>query len=160
MKERPRVAWLGVTELFFMILKVTSRHAVCAAIYLAEYGVDRTVTAAEISRNRDLPLTYLPRILGKMAKAGIIESYHGGREKGYRMKRDVYTISLYEVFDLFEGWSMEGCLLHPSNRRCDCPAQYHWKAIEERMFEPLKNMTLGDICKRNIHSVPRRSSKG
>ena len=56
-----------------MILKVTTRHAICTVIYLAENGVDRIVTAKEISSKRKIPINYLPRILSKMVKKGIIE---------------------------------------------------------------------------------------
>jgi Rrf2 family protein len=142
-----------------MILKLTSRYAICAAIYLVEHAVNRTVTAAEISRIRNIPFTYLPRILSKIVKAGIIQSYHGGREKGYRMVRNVHNISLFEVFDLFEGWSEKGCLLDPGDNRCECPAPHHWKTIQERMFEPFKDTTLGDVCKRNGNSAFKRMSK-
>ena len=58
-----------------MIFKVTTRHAICAALYLAENGIDKTVTAKEISRKRKIPINYLPRILSKMAKSGIIKSF-------------------------------------------------------------------------------------
>ena len=132
-----------------MIFKITTRHAVCAAVYLVEHGRDKIVTAEEIAVNRGIPASYLPRILGKMAKAGVITSFHGGREKGYRITRDVNTITLYEVLDLFEGWSGKGCLLRPVDDGCDCPAKNYWHAIQVHMFGPLKRITLGDLCNRN-----------
>ena len=132
-----------------MIFKLTTRHAVCAVVYLVERGKDRIVSAEEIARNRGIPGSYLPRILGKMAKAGVIASFHGGREKGYRIARGANTITLFEILDLFEGWSEKGCLMRPLDDGCDCPAKHYWHAIQEHMFGPLKRITLGDLCNRN-----------
>ncbi len=149
----------GVRNSLGTIFKVTTRHAVCAAVYLAENAVDKTVTADEISRNRNIPITYLPRILSKMAKAGIIKSFHGGREKGYRIIRGIGTISLFEIFDLFEGWSQKGCLLCPGDKNCDCAVPYYCETIKDRMFEPLRHVTLGDLCDRNQKFVKKKIMK-
>ncbi len=127
-----------------MIFKVTTRHAICAALYLARHGKDRTVAAEEIARTRGIPSAYLPRLLGRLVKRGILQSHHGGREKGYRMIRDPARITLFEVLDAFEGWSEKGCLLRPSNDTCLCPAKHHWDEIQRRMFAPLKSYSLAD----------------
>ncbi len=129
-----------------MIFKVTTRHAICAVIYLAENGVGRVVTTGEIARQRGIPTSYLPRILGKLAKHGVIRSFHGGRDKGYQIVRELDTISLFEILDIFEGWSEEGCLLRPPERQCNCNAKYFWGAIQEQMFAPLKKLTLRTVC--------------
>ena len=139
-----------------MIFKVTTRHAICAAVYLAEHGADRVVTAREIARKRKIPPSYLPRILSKMAKHGIVRSFHGGKDKGYMMVRDIGSISLFEILDVFEGWSEEGCLLRPRDDDCDCPAKSCWKVIEQRMFMPLKRATLGGLFNRGREPDPGR----
>ncbi|MBD3392580.1 MAG: Rrf2 family transcriptional regulator [Chitinivibrionales bacterium] len=126
-----------------MIFKTTTRYAVCAALYIAQHGKQRVITAGEIAAKRGIPYSYLPRILSRLAKCGIIKSFHGGREKGYRMVRDANEISVFDVFDMFEGWSREGCLLRPANEDCMCPAHHHWKRIQEEMFAPLKRYKLG-----------------
>ena len=143
-----------------MIFKLTTRHAVCAVVYLVEQGGDKIVTAEEIAENRDIPASYLARILGRMAKAGVVTSFHGGRDKGYRIARDANSITLFEILDLFERWSEKGCLMRPTHDGCDCPAKHYWHAIQERMFGPLKQITLGDLCNRNtsegLESIQKR----
>ena len=139
-----------------MIFKVTTRHAICAAMYLAENGIKRVVTADEIANKRGIPISYLPRILSKMAKNGVIKSFHGGRERGYRVVRDLDTISLFEILDIFEGWSDEGCLLRPSDERCQCSAKYYWDTIENCMFAPLKKITLGTLCSKNTKATIKK----
>ena len=134
-------------------LKVTTRHAICAIIYLAKNGIDRIVTAKEISSERKIPISYLPRILSKMVKKGIIRSFHGGREKGYMIDRDLHTISLFEIFNIFEGWTEKECLLRPGDNEYDCPAKFYWKTIEEEMFKPFKKITLAVICNEYKESV-------
>lgn len=135
-----------------MISKITTRYAICAALYLAENGTERIVTAKEISEARKIPLNYLPRILSIMVKKKIIKSFHGGREKGYRLTRDIYSVFLFEIIDIFEKWSEKGRLLREKTYTCDCPAKYCWKPIEEIIFTPLKKFSLGDIIDRKACS--------
>jgi len=143
-----------------MIFKVTTKYAICAVTYLIDNGMGRVITAKEIADKRGIPSSYLPRILGKMAKAGIIDSFHGGRDRGYRMVRDPGDISLYEVLDIFEQWSNEGCLLSPGNRDCTCNVKYCWEAIEEKMFLPLKEITVRDVCEADTEAAVKELLTG
>lgn len=128
-----------------MILKVTTRHAICAVLYLVENASGRIVTAQQISSARGIPATYLPRILGRLAKANIIRSHHGGRTKGYSVVRDPAEITLFDVLDLFEGWSDKECLMRPADPRCHCAARDRWRTIERCMFRPLKQVSIANL---------------
>lgn len=135
-----------------MILKVTTRHALCALTYIVEKGMDDIVTAETIARERDIPISYLRRILSKMARHNLIKSFHGGSRMGYQMVRDPEDISLYEVMDLFEGWSGKACLLKPRQTTPKCNAHHYWEPIKDKMFSVFKKVSIALLCSGDIEA--------
>ena len=65
-------------------------------------------------------MSYLSKILAKMAKAGIIKSFHGGKERGYNIGKDFEKITLYDILDLFEGWSSNKSRPHSDKDKFHC----------------------------------------
>jgi DNA-binding IscR family transcriptional regulator len=82
-----------------------------------------------------------------MVKAGIVKSYHGGSERGYCLNRDAEAISLYEVIDLFEGWSTSRSRPHSAKDDFHCIGVACIDTIEERMLSPLKKITFGLLAR-------------
>lgn len=143
-----------------MILKKTTRHAVCAAVYLARHDSDRSVPAREIAEARRIPAAYLPRILGRMARAGLLESSRGGTEPGFRLARPPEEVSLYEILGIFEQWTADECLLKPYASPPQCPAAHCWSRIRDEMFRPLKEHSLKDLCQAECMSPCLSATKG
>jgi Rrf2 family protein len=140
----------------FMFCRVTTRHAICAALYLALNGKGRSVQAKEISKKKNIPMPYLSRILGKMVKEGLLRSNHGGRERGYRLSREADSISLFDILDIFEGWSTSRCRSYFAKDEFYCMGIACLDAIECEMLQPLKQITLGILASDSSEREVRR----
>ena len=69
-------------------------YAIRALVALA--AADKSLTAAEIARERNVPKTYLTVILAQLRRNGLVQSQRG-RTGGYLLAKDPATVSLAEV---------------------------------------------------------------
>lgn len=104
----------------------------------------------EISKQRDIPKSFLSKILQKLARAGIVESTRGIRG-GFRLTRHPSEITLLEVVEAVEGnVAMNICAV--DRRKCrlsgTCSVHPVWvelrKIVEDKLrkldFEQLSGM--------------------
>ncbi len=109
-----------------MILSMTAEYALRAMAEIAARGPE-PVRARDLSQTAGVPAAYLPKILRRLAAAGLLasEKGHGG---GFRLTRGAAKITFGEVLravdvDLEHGGCVFGwgacdsrlpCLLHPA----------------------------------------------
>ncbi len=83
-----------------MRLQLTKRtdYAIRACLYLASNQSERPASSALIAGQMEIPERFLPRVLGDLNKAGIVEAQIG-RSGGYRLLRvDVLaTVDLADI---------------------------------------------------------------
>ncbi len=83
-----------------MITRKTD-YAIRCVLHLAKrYG--ETVMVNEIAAERDIPKSFLAKILQTLAKAGLVESLRGV-QGGFRLARKPSDISLLDVVEAMEG---------------------------------------------------------
>ena len=130
-----------------MITRKTD-YAIRCVLYLAQrYG--STVMVNEIAHEKEIPKSFLAKILQTLAKAGIVKSLRGMRG-GFVLARKPSDISLLDVVEAMEGTvSMNVCAV--DKKMCGfsstCTVHPVWidirKGIEERLgqwdFERLLN---------------------
>ena len=80
-----------------MKLNTSARYALAAVGYLGDNDGDEPVMALRVSKEYDIPLEYLLKILQQLVKAEILTSKRGPRG-GFMLGRDAKDISLFEVF--------------------------------------------------------------
>jgi Rrf2 family protein len=87
-----------------MRLELTHRgaYAIRAVLTLAREHGGGVVPARAIAREMDIPVRFLPQVLGDLARAGLVEA-RLGRAGGYRLTRDPHRVSLLEVIEAVEG---------------------------------------------------------
>ncbi|CAN5674888.1 N/A [soil metagenome] len=87
-----------------MKLELTRRgaYAIRAALTLARNRQGAVVPASRIAREMDIPVRFLPQILGDLTRAGIVEA-RLGRSGGYRLARPPADVSLLEIIRAAEG---------------------------------------------------------
>jgi Rrf2 family protein len=85
-------------------LELTNRgsYAIRAVLVLARADDDAVVPARAIAREMDIPVRFLPQVLGDLSRAGIVEA-RLGRAGGYRLSRTPEAISLLDVIEAAEG---------------------------------------------------------
>ncbi|MBI5666235.1 MAG: Rrf2 family transcriptional regulator [Nitrospirae bacterium] len=83
-----------------MITRKTD-YAIRCVLHLATTAKD-VVMVNEIAAERDIPQSFLAKILQTLAKAGIVESLRGV-QGGFRLARKPSDISLLDVVEAMEG---------------------------------------------------------
>ena len=87
-----------------MRLELTKRgdYAVRAMLALARGAGNGLLSARRISDAMDIPVRFLPQVLGDLQRAGLVEAA-AGRSGGYRLARTAEQISLLDVIEAVEG---------------------------------------------------------
>ena len=104
--------------------------------------------ARELARKLKLPADYLTKVLGMLARTGVLTATRGV-QGGYKLARSSGTIALKEVVEPFEGKRVRpGCLLRPGHPCRDsgaCSAHASWVEVRHSYLEFLEKHTVADI---------------
>ena len=132
-----------------MRLQLTKRtdYAIRACLYLASNRCERPASSALIARQMEIPERFLPRVLGDLTKAGIVD-VQIGRSGGYRLLRAADRISILELVETVEGTTRtDRCVLR--QRGCDAtrPCAFHhvMNQAQSALIDVLASATLADI---------------
>jgi Rrf2 family protein len=99
-------------------LELTHRgaYAIRAVLTLARSDGFEVIPARTIAARMDIPVRFLPQVLGDLSRAGIVEA-RLGRSGGYRLAKDPRLISVLDVIEATEGDTRrQTCVL--TGRRC------------------------------------------
>ncbi|MEO0198556.1 MAG: Rrf2 family transcriptional regulator [candidate division WOR-3 bacterium] len=114
-----------------------TRYAVRALMRLKTYGPEGA-TLRQISNAENIPTKFLEQIFSALVKANILESKRG-IEGGYKLKKDLKEISLYDVMKAVKDdvkvarcfdFAQNECPLMPM-----CKAELFWRKIQERTMK-------------------------
>ncbi len=121
-----------------------TRYAVRALMRLRTFGSEGA-TLKQISFKENIPVKFLEQIFSSLVKARILESKRGA-EGGYRLKKDLTEVSLYDVMKaLKEDIKLSRCFEFASNE-CPflptCKAEVFWKKLQQRTLQIFMNTML------------------
>ena len=85
-----------------MKINRSTGYALIAVGFIAQNSSDRSVLAAEVSKEYTIPLEYLLKILQQLVRANILRSKRGPRG-GFTLARDSKEISLLNIIEAVEG---------------------------------------------------------
>jgi Rrf2 family protein len=87
-----------------MRLELTHRgaYAIRAVLTLAREDGDDVVPARTIAERMEIPVRFLPQVLGDLSRAGIVEA-RLGRAGGYRLAKPPAEISVLDLIEATEG---------------------------------------------------------
>ncbi|MCE9580893.1 MAG: Rrf2 family transcriptional regulator [Planctomycetes bacterium] len=132
------------------MLSSTSEHALRAISWIARVPGNVPVVAADVAAGADVPRGYLSKILGQLARTGVLEARRGLRG-GYRLARTPKSIRLLEIIAPFEPLDREGACVFGNGRRCNerqsCSLHKNWSRIREALDRFLAKTTLADVLK-------------
>jgi len=130
-----------------VFLSTTTVHALRAISVLASHG-DLPVQGHELARALRMPPDYLAKVLGRLARAGVVKATRGAKG-GYRLARPPERIALGEVVRPLEGArARPGCLLRPGKAckgRGACAAHEAWAGVKTAYEEFLDRTTVADV---------------
>ena len=132
-----------------MRLELTHRgsYAIRAVLTLARAGKDEVVPARRIAKEMDIPVRFLPQVLGDLSRAGIVEA-RLGRAGGYRLSKPASAISLLDIIEAAEGDARrQTCVL--SGKPCDgrepCDVHDMFYDAQEAILQRLDGVSVADV---------------
>jgi Rrf2 family iron-sulfur cluster assembly transcriptional regulator len=99
-------------------MKITrsSSYALHALMYMVRHSTQLPATAATIAKAEGIPTDYLAKIFQQLVKARFVRAVRGKR-RGYVFAKPPEQISLLELFEVIENYTLfDDCLL----RHCEC----------------------------------------
>jgi Rrf2 family protein len=131
-------------------ISTRGRYALRALIDLALHDGDGPVLRQDIVERQEISADYLAQLFRRLRAAGLVEGVKGPGG-GYRLARDVATISAGDVVRAVEGpVALVHCTLpgdEPSCNRVDrCVTHLLWKRLSAAMTEFLDSVSLRDLC--------------
>ncbi|MBI5903377.1 MAG: Rrf2 family transcriptional regulator [Deltaproteobacteria bacterium] len=133
------------------MLKLTRdcEYALMAVLYLASQPEGKVSLIREIAEARDMPRTYLSKIMQRLARAGLIKSRRGARG-GLVLGRSAGSITMKDVIEAVEGpIRLNVCLTGKGACPRDegCPVLPVWVKAQKSMIEVLKGKTMAQLVK-------------
>jgi Rrf2 family iron-sulfur cluster assembly transcriptional regulator len=129
-----------------MRLTTKGRFAVTAMLDLALNSGRGPVTLAAISGRQSISLSYLEQLFGKLRRHQLVESVRGPGGGYYLAKPaeqitvSAIIIAVDEPLDATQCGGKENC--HDDRR---CMTHDLWARLNEKMYEYLDSVTLGDL---------------
>lgn len=134
------------------MLSHTVEYALRATLYIARQQ-SRSVRLPEVADAAAAPPRYLAKILGQLARAGILDSTRGPAG-GFRLAPNRGATTLSDIVDVFESAEPRRCLLGHgicgSNPRCS--VHERWLPIATSMGEFFGRTTITDLLSSRTQS--------
>jgi Rrf2 family protein len=129
-----------------MKISRSTGYALVAVGYIAQNYKDGAVLAARISKEYNIPLEYLLKILQQLVRANVLRSKRGPRG-GFFLARPAETISLLEVVEAVDGPLMGH--LHLAEQTNNAPFSIKMEAVCRKSTAQMRDIfdaaKLGDM---------------
>lgn len=141
-----------------MRLSSKTEYAILALLELGKRHGEGYVLSREIARSRNIPASFLERILLSLRNAGLVMSQRGANG-GHCLARDPKDISVREVIETFEGsLAPSDCVDERLSPTPLCPVEAScaikdlWKKMYDSMLESIENVKLKDLMEQERHN--------
>jgi Rrf2 family protein len=122
-------------------------YAIRAILYLSQIGQDRPVATRTIAREKQIPPSFLAKIVSQLSLVGLLQTSRGATG-GVQLSRPPSLITLLEVVEAIDGpillndcvGTRSSCALQDS-----CPAHPIFCQIRAELVERMKNVTFEDM---------------
>lgn len=121
---------------------------------MAQQPSERLVLVSEISRNQNIPETFLAKIFQRLSKAGLLRSSRGSKG-GFSLGKPANEITMREVIEAIEGpIALNRCLRREGECKEEevCPIHQVWEKAQERFLEILDRTTMEDLAKQIVRN--------
>ena len=123
-------------------------YAVRILLMLAQQPEGTRIASPEIGREMLIPTAFLPRIVAKLAQAGLVTTFPG-RDGGLQLGRPSVQITMKEVVELMEGpLLLSECML--GEEACpfegDCRVRCRWTGLQHSILHELEKTTFAQLA--------------
>ncbi len=135
-----------------MKLSSKTEYAILALLELGQRYDKGLVLSREIASSRDIPESFIERILLTLKNGGVVVSVRGANG-GHCLARDPGEISVREIIELFEGSlapidcvnerisSLSACC----SIEASCVLKDLWQKMYDSMLASIENITIKDL---------------
>ena len=131
------------------MMSLTSKYALRASVYLAQHEKEWPIPGNIIAKHTGIPSKYLSKILGDLARAGILHSSRG-RTGGFRMAIPATKVFLYDILLPFESELSRQLMCPFGNMTCtdDDPCLGHdpWKKVFQTYITFLRRTSVQRVA--------------
>jgi len=123
-------------------------------LFLAKQPPERVTLVSEISKDQNIPETFLAKIFQRLSKAGLLRSIRGAKG-GFSLGKPAKEISMREIIEALEGpIALNRCLVKEGECAEEkvCPLHQVWEEIQQRFLEILDRTTIEDLSKRMVRN--------
>lgn len=117
-------------------------YAIRAILYLAQLGPDEKAATSQIAEDKDIPLSFLAKIIAQLSVAGLLQTMRGARG-GVTLARPAKDINLLEVVEAIDGpIQINECV--NDSYQCSqhgCPMRGIWQDTQADLVNRLRNST-------------------
>lgn len=109
------------------IVSTKGVYGLTAILILAKEESDKLLQIKDIASKGDIPQNYLEQILVVLKKSGLVQSIRGANG-GYKLARDITSITVYEVLN-----SLECCLANTDGKTKSNLLQPFWEDTQKKI---------------------------
>jgi len=140
-----------------MQITKSEEYGLRGLIFLAQQPPEKVTLVSEVSKDQNIPESFLAKIFQRLSKAGLLRSVRGPNG-GFTLKKPAHKITMREIIEALEGpIALSRCLLKKGE--CEeerlCPLHPVWEEVQQRIVEILDNTTMEDLVNRMIHNRRR-----
>jgi Rrf2 family iron-sulfur cluster assembly transcriptional regulator len=144
-----------------MQMTTKGRLAVVAMIDVAVRSADGPVALCTIAARRNISMSYLEQLFGKLRREGLVRSVRGPGG-GYVLARPAETISVADIVRAVDDAAgVQEADLQPAfgGDRDRCDTSGLWRDVKARMIELMGAITLGSLVAQEPVSAPTTSTR-
>lgn len=133
-----------------MKISTKSRYGTRAVLEIALNRNERNLTRKQISKNQEIPSSYLENILISLKTKGIIRTIRGPKG-GYELAKEPEEITVFEIVNILEGPPDSIPCLADSNectRSSICVTTDVWKKLQKVQEDLLSEITIKDLVEK------------
>jgi len=139
-------------------LKISSKskYGTRAVLEIALNQNSKLLTRKQISRNQEIPSSYLVNILISLKAKGIIRTIRGPHG-GYELAREPIDITVFDIVEVLDGpFELSANLNDEKNfsKSSTSVSMGVWTRVEKAQGDVLKGITINDLVQetRNLYS--------
>lgn len=127
-----------------MRMNTRSRLAIAAIIDVAEHGANKPVSLIGVSKRQDISLSYLEQLFRKLRLRGIVSAVRGPGG-GYRLTRQITTLTVADIVAAVDDENLEGCECRTGSAGSPCNSNGLWCRVNHQLHDFLSRVTIESI---------------
>ena len=135
----------------------SEEYGLKGVLFLAKQPPEKITLVSEISKEQNIPETFLAKIFQRLSKVGVLRSIRGSKG-GFSLGKPAKEITMKEVIEALEGpIALNRCLRREGECKEEkgCPLHQVWEKAQQRILDILDKTTMEDLIKGVIRNERR-----